>query len=107
MFEWGSTCGPEEGIPVTYLGAAFSLSVGFGVVDFLVGLLKIWTWAKGLTGGFGDKGLGIGNIKLPPLHVFAGFFAGDYDDEFRDFTTDHPFVELGHDFLDVGFNLIV
>lgn len=39
--------------------------------------------------------------------MFAGIFVGDDDDEAGDFAADHPFVELGHDFLDVGFYLVV
>ena len=47
------------------------------------------------------------DVELPALDVFAGFFAGDDDDELRDFAADHPFVELGHDLFDVGFDLVV
>lgn len=46
-------------------------------------------------------------IELPPLEVLARFFARDDDDEFGDFGLLHPFVELAHDFLDVGFDLVV
>jgi len=31
----------------------------------------------------------------------------DDDDEFGDLVADGPFAELGHDFLDVGFHLVV
>ncbi len=47
------------------------------------------------------------NIKLPPLDVLARVLVGDYDDELGDFAADHPLVELGHDFLDVGLDLVV
>lgn len=46
-------------------------------------------------------------IELPSFDVFAGFFARDDYDEFGDFAADHPFIELGHDLLDVRFDLVV
>lgn len=46
-------------------------------------------------------------VELPPLDGLAGFLARDDDDEFGDFAARHPLVELGHDFLDVCFHLIV
>lgn len=47
------------------------------------------------------------DVELPAFDVLAGVFVGDDDDEARNFATNHPFVELGHDFLDVGFYLVV
>lgn len=46
-------------------------------------------------------------IKLPSFHVLTRFLAGDHDDEFGDFTPDHPFVELRHDFFDICFDLVI
>lgn len=61
-------------------------------------------------GGLWDGG-GLGRfasyIELPALDVFAGVFVGDDDDELGDFAANHPFVELAHDFLDVGFDLVI
>lgn len=50
---------------------------------------------------------GRGYVELPSLDRFAGFFACDDDDQFGDFAARHPLVELRHDFLDVGFHLVV
>jgi hypothetical protein len=47
------------------------------------------------------------HIELPSLNVLACVFVGDDDDELGDFAANHPFVELAHDFLDVGFDLVV
>lgn len=47
------------------------------------------------------------HIELPSLNVLAGVLVGDDDDELGDFAANHPFVELAHDFLDVGFDLVV
>lgn len=46
-------------------------------------------------------------VKLPALDVLACVLVGDDDDELGDLAADHPFVELGHDFLDVGLDLVV
>lgn len=56
----------------------------------------------GLFGGGGNV-----DVELPALDVLARVLVGDDDDEARDFAADHPLVELGHDFLDVGFYLVV
>ena len=47
------------------------------------------------------------DVELPAFDVFASVLVGDDDDEAGDFATDHPFVELGHNFLDVSFYLVV
>lgn len=39
--------------------------------------------------------------------MLPGFFIGDNDHELRDFSADHPLVQLRHDLLDVGFHLVV
>lgn len=39
--------------------------------------------------------------------MVASLFVSDDDDEFGDFATRHPFIELGHDLFDVDFDLIV
>lgn len=46
-------------------------------------------------------------IKLPPLDVLAGVFVCDDNHQLGDLGLDHPLVELGHDFFDIGFDLIV
>lgn len=105
-----------------YIGAEFSLSAGFCAVGFLLGLLKIWTFHSASSfqsmrffWGPQKKGEGKGvqeekqanYVKLPPLDMVASLFVGNDDDEFGDFATSHPFVKLGHDLFDVGFDLIV
>ena len=99
-------------------GRAFSLSVGLRFeeeeddLEILWVLLKIWTLSKaGMLVARGRERKGerkaIGYIELPSFNVLAGFFVGDHDDELGDFAADHPFVELGHDFFDVRFDLVV
>ena len=39
--------------------------------------------------------------------MFPSLLASDYDHQFRDLAACHPFIELGHDLLDVCFDLIV
>ena len=39
--------------------------------------------------------------------MLACLFARDYNHQFRDLAASHPFVELGHDLLNVCFDLIV
>ena len=39
--------------------------------------------------------------------MFASILAGYHDDQFGDLAACHPSVELGHDLLDVCFDLIV
>ncbi len=72
------------------------------------GLLKICTcFVPGLVTfglGWGKRGM---HVKLPPLYDVSRVFAGYDDDELGDLAADHPFVKLGHDFLDVGFDLVV
>lgn len=46
-------------------------------------------------------------IELPSLYMLARFFAGDDDNQFGNFTTIHPLLELRHDFLDVSLDLVV
>lgn len=46
-------------------------------------------------------------IELPSLDVLARVLVGDDNDELRDFAANHPFVELAHNFLDVGFDLVI
>ena len=47
------------------------------------------------------------DIELPSLDMFTSLLAGDYDYQFRYLAACHPFVELGHDLLDVCFDLII
>lgn len=46
-------------------------------------------------------------IKLPALNVLACVFACDHHDELRYLAANHPFVQLGHDLLDIGFDLAI
>lgn len=39
--------------------------------------------------------------------MFPSLLARDYDHQLRDLAACHPFIELGHDLLDVCFDLIV
>lgn len=62
----------------------------------------------GLVDSIRNKGrFGMTHIELPSLNVLAGIFVGDDDDELGDFAANHPLVELAHDFLDIGFDLVV
>lgn len=47
------------------------------------------------------------DIELPPLHVLAGIFIGNDNDELGDFSIFHPFVQLAHDLFDVCLDLVV
>ena len=46
-------------------------------------------------------------VELPALEVLAGVLAGYHYYELRDFASDHPLVELGHNLFDICFDLIV
>lgn len=46
-------------------------------------------------------------VELPSLHMFAGLLARDNYHKLRDLSSLHPFLQLGHDLLDVGFDLVV
>lgn len=46
-------------------------------------------------------------IELPSFHMLSGLSAGDNQDQFRDLSAHHPLIELRHDLLDVGFDLVV
>lgn len=46
-------------------------------------------------------------IKLPSLHVLAGFLVGDDDDELGYLSTRHPLVQLRHDLLDIRLHLVI
>ena len=46
-------------------------------------------------------------IKLPSLNMFSRLSACDHHHQLRNLSTHHPLVQLGHDLLDVGFDLIV
>lgn len=74
---------------------------------FLEGLLKICTlnWTRlHIYVEIGDFKT---YVKLPSFDMFASFFTGDNNNKLRDLATSHPLVELGHDLLDVGFDLVV
>lgn len=88
----------------TCLGAAFSFSVLDCAVPFLVGLLYICT-CSGQSWRF-HKRRAI-HVKLPSFDMLPGIFARDDYYELRDFAARHPFIELRHDLVDVGFDLII
>ena len=46
-------------------------------------------------------------IKLPSFHVFASLLVRNNHDKLRDLATHHPLVQLRHDLLDIGFDLVV
>lgn len=46
-------------------------------------------------------------VKLPALDALAGVLVCDDNDELGDLAADHPLVELGHDFLYVGLDLVI
>ena len=46
-------------------------------------------------------------VELPSFHVFSCLFARDDNHEFRNLTTNDPFIQLRHNFLDVRFHLVV
>jgi len=46
-------------------------------------------------------------IKLPSLDMLASLFTGYNNNKLGYLAAGHPFVELGHDLFDVGFDLIV
>ena len=39
--------------------------------------------------------------------MVASLFVGNYDHQLRDLATEHPFIELGHDLLDICPDLII
>jgi hypothetical protein len=51
--------------------------------------------------------LGGTHVKLPPLDALACVLVGDDDDELGDLAANHPLIELGHNLLDIGLDLIV
>lgn len=50
---------------------------------------------------------GVAHVELPSLYMLAGLFACYNNHQFRYFASDHPFVELGHDLLDIRSDLVV
>ena len=47
------------------------------------------------------------NIKLPSLDMFSRVFIRNYNNEFGDLAAHHPVFKLGHNLLDIGFDLVV
>jgi len=39
--------------------------------------------------------------------MLPSIFTSNNNNELRDLATNHPFIELTHDFLDVGFDLVI
>jgi hypothetical protein len=51
--------------------------------------------------------MGVTHVELPSLHVLARLFASYDNHELGDLTPVHPLLQLAHDLLDVGFDLII
>lgn len=47
------------------------------------------------------------HIELPSLDMVASLLVRDHHNEFGDLPTNHPFVELGHDLLNISFDLVI
>jgi hypothetical protein len=46
-------------------------------------------------------------VELPALDMLASLLARDDDNELGNFTAIHPLLQLTHDLLDVGLDLII
>jgi hypothetical protein len=46
-------------------------------------------------------------VELPPFHMLSSLLICNDHNEFRNFATQHPLVQLRHDLLDVGLHLVV
>lgn len=46
-------------------------------------------------------------IELPSLHVLPSFLVCDDYNKFGDLASHHPLIQLRHDLLDVGLDLVV
>ena len=67
-------------------------------------LPSVVSFPRGRQWGWGGESA---YIKLPPFEVLAGVLARDHDDKLAEFPTQHPFLELAHELLNVGFDLVV
>ena len=76
----------------THSGTAFSLSVDFCDVVFLLLLLKICTYPQNELRKLMSTGMLY--VKLPPFDMLSGLFAGNHNYELRDLPAKHPLVEL-------------
>jgi hypothetical protein len=107
IWAWISVSVGSGFVGVVSSGAAFSLS-GVFLEDFLEeDFENIWTYVSTVflaeVRAWGQKTY----VELPSLNMLAGIFTCNNDDELGDLSADHPFVELGHDFLDISLDLIV
>jgi hypothetical protein len=100
----------EGGAAAVLSGVAFSLSTGLLLLLlFLLDLLNNWTCVQKLR----KPALICANgdveayIELPPLDMFSGLFAGNYNHQLRDLAAQHPLVELRHDSFNICLDLIV
>lgn len=67
-------------------------------------------WRFGPAGGLALDGRWEGRgtyVKLPPLNVLPGILVGNDNHQPRDLAADHPLVQLAHDALDIGLDLVV
>jgi hypothetical protein len=46
-------------------------------------------------------------IELPAFDMLSGLFARDDDDKLRNLAAIHPLLQLAHDLLDVGLDLVI
>jgi hypothetical protein len=53
------------------------------------------------------EGREISHIKLPSFNMLSGILACDNNHELGDLTPNHPVVYLAHDFLNIGFDLVI
>lgn len=65
-----------------------------------VGMEDVIIWNEG-------KGTSNTYVELPALEVLAGIFARYHHHKFRDLASDHPLIQLAHDFLNIRLDLVV
>lgn len=46
-------------------------------------------------------------VELPPFNMLPGVLVCYDNHQLADLSSHHPLVQLGHDLLDVGFDLVV
>jgi hypothetical protein len=46
-------------------------------------------------------------VELPAFHMLSSLLARNDDDKLRDLAPIHPLLQLAHDLLDVGLDLVI